>query len=83
MTKQIVHVARNQIASNTKHNTDEPVLIIRGNHKSTRVRGVELVDTATGKVMGHFVYQPHKPLACGARAWLSLDTNTMFAREIS
>jgi len=81
MTRQIVHVARQQIASNAKHGTNEPVLIIRANSRSKRAMGVELVDTATGKVMGHFVYSPHEPLACGARAHLLLDTGVMLARE--
>lgn len=77
MVKQLVHVARQAIQRNLKHGTNEPAIIVRGTGRGHKV---ELVDTATGKVMGRFIYSPEKPLACGARCWLEMNTDTMSAR---
>ena len=76
----IIHVARNAIASNAKHGTNEPAIIHRTGRKSKRHNELELVDKATGRVFGKFVYSPHQPLSCGARVWLSIDDDNVEVR---
>jgi hypothetical protein len=69
----IIHVAQDAIRRNAKLGTDDPAIIVRRGRKATRHKGIELV--VDGKVVGQFIYQPHKPLSCGARLWLELAPN--------
>ena len=78
--KQIVHVGRQTIASNHKHGTNEPPLILRDYRGSERAHDIELISATTGQVMGKFVYRPNNPLACGARVFLELNTDVCIAR---
>lgn len=65
----IVAVNRNRIASNRKHNRDDPVLrICEGKYGKPRYANeVE----AFGRV--RVVYRPDAPLPCGARAWVEIE----------
>jgi hypothetical protein len=78
--KQIVHVARQAIASNMKHGLNEPPLIIRDYRGAERHHEIHFVNPATDEVLGRFVYSPDKPLACGARAWIEMHTDKLEAR---
>jgi hypothetical protein len=60
----IVHVNRNTIASNAKHLTNEPPLIIRRGSKREYAHEVELIGPAK------IIHSPHNPLSCGARVWI-------------
>jgi hypothetical protein len=71
--KQIIHVAQDAIRRNAKNGTNEPAIIIRDHRWSRRVHEIEL-QTPDGKVIGKMIYSPHKPLSCGARLWIELDT---------
>lgn len=59
--KTIVHVARQAIASNLKHGTNNPTIIVRRGRKSERFHSVEICGPSQ-MVTGQ--------LACGARVWL-------------
>jgi hypothetical protein len=71
--KQILHVAQDAIRKNAKHGTNDPAIIIR-NYKSGQ-RTHEAALMVDGREVGRFVYRPHKPLGCGARLWLEVDTD--------
>lgn len=66
--RRILHVAQCAIASNRKHGTNEPPIILRDYRGAERAHEVDLV--VDGEVIGRFVYRPHEPLKCGARLWL-------------
>jgi hypothetical protein len=68
--KKIIHVGRQTIASNLKHGLNEPPLIVREGHKSTRCQSLTIVD-ANGIQVAKMVYSPDKPLRCGARVWVT------------
>jgi hypothetical protein len=71
MTKPtIVHVARQAVASNIKHGTAEPTIIVRKGKTSSRHHAVELVGPA--RVVSAFDGS-RKPLACGARVWIECE----------
>lgn len=76
--KQILHVAQCAIAANRKDGGLRPPVIIRNYKGAERANEVELV--VDGKVVGKFVYSPHKPLACGARLWLESDSDALELR---
>lgn len=71
--KQILHVAQDAIQRNRKEGTNEPAIIIRDYKGSERAHEVAIM--VSGKQIGKFVYSPHKPLSCGARLWLEVDTD--------
>lgn len=79
--RQILHVAQCAIAANRKNGTNEPPIITRNYKGSERAHEVELV--VDGKVVGKFVYSPHKPLSCGARLWLESDSDLLELRPIT
>jgi len=79
--KQIIHVAQEAIRKNTKEGTNDPAIICRTYQGSERHHEVEFV-LKDGTVVGKMVYSPHKPLSCGARLWLTLDTDVCYARPV-
>ena len=71
--KQILHVAQDAIRKNAKRGTNDPAIIIRDYKSGQRTHEAALI--VDGREVGRFVYRPHKPLGCGARLWLEVDTN--------
>ena len=67
MSKVIVHVARQAVASNVKHGVRNPVIIVRRGRTSTRHQAVDLVGPV--RVVSAFDGVT-KPLKCGARVWI-------------
>ena len=74
--KKIIHVNQHKIRKNTKHGTDEPVLTIK-TYKENNYAHEAIMRTKDGTVVGKVIYSPHKPLSCGARVWIELDTETV------
>ena len=72
--KQIVHVAQTAIRSRSG-----PPIIVRDYRGAVRAAEVQLVNPETDEVLGRFVYSPDKPLGCGARLWLELQTEKLKA----
>jgi hypothetical protein len=73
--KQILHVAQDAIRRNTKEGTNDPAIIVRDYKGAERAHEVALM--VEGREVGRFVYRPHKPLSCGARLWLEVDTHLL------
>ena len=72
--KKIIHVNQHKIRSNTKNKTDDPVLTIK-TYKDNTYAHEAILRSKDGTVLGKVIYSPHKPLSCGARVWVELDTN--------
>jgi hypothetical protein len=75
MTKQILHVAQDAI----RRKDGSPAIIVRDYKGAIRAHEVELV-LPDGSVVGKFVYSPDKPLSCGARVWLSVESDRLELR---
>tara|TARA_B100000131_G_C17824577_1_gene495131 strand:- start:225 stop:521 length:297 start_codon:yes stop_codon:yes gene_type:complete len=73
--KKIIHVNQHVIRRNTKNGTDEPVLTVK-TYKENKYAHEAILKTKDGVELAKVVYSPHKPLSCGARVWLELDTDT-------
>ena len=71
--KKIIHVNQNIIRRNTKNGTDEPCLTIKTYKENQYAH--EAVLKRDGVIIGKVVYNPHKPLSCGARGWIEFDTD--------
>ena len=74
--KKIIHVNQHKIRSNTKNKTDEPVLTVK-TYKENQYAHEAIMKSKDGLVLGKVIYSPHKPLSCGARVWIELDTDTV------
>ena len=73
--KKIIHVNMHKIRSNTKHGTDEPVLTVK-TYKENCYAHEAVIKTKEGVELARVVYSPHKPLSCGARVWIELETDS-------
>ena len=73
--KTIIHVNQHKIKKNAKHGTNDPVLTVK-TYKSN-------IYAHTAKIHGpsQVVYQPEKPLSCGAKVWIVTDSNVTVKRE--
>ena len=73
--KQIIHVNQHKIRANTKNGTDQPVLTCK-TYKENIYAHEAVIRSKDGVELGRVKYSPHKPLSCGARVWVELDTDT-------
>ena len=73
--KKIIHVNQHVIRRNTKNGTDEPVLTVK-TYKENNYAHEAILKTKDGVEFAKVIYSPHKPLSCGARVWIELDTDT-------
>ena len=80
--KKIIHVRMDEIRRNTKNKTDNPVLTIKTYKSNSYAHEAILKTRKDGTVLGRVVYRPHKPLSCGARVWIELDTDTVDVEEV-
>jgi len=71
--KKIIHVNQHKIKKNTKHGTDEPVLTVK-TYKQNDYAHEAIIKTKNGIEVAKVIYSPHKPLSCGARVWIELET---------
>ena len=74
--KKIIHVNQHKIRFNTKHGTDEPVLTVK-TYKENNYAHEAILKTKDGGELARVIYRPHKPLSCGARVWIEINTNTI------
>lgn len=67
----VVHVNQNVIRSNLKRQQDEPPITVRRGARVVRARAVSIYHN-DGSLVARVVYNPTKPLRCGARVWIEL-----------
>jgi len=72
--KKIIHVNQHKIRKNTKHGTDEPVLTVK-TYKDNEYAHEAIMRTKDGVEVAKVIYRPHKPLSCGARVWIEMETD--------
>lgn len=67
--KTIIHVNQHKVKSNTKNNTEEPVLTCK-TYKTNVYTNEVIIYGQDGLEASRVIYSPHKPLSCGARVWI-------------
>ena len=73
--KKIIHVNQHVLKRNTKQGTDDPVLTVK-TYKDNDYAHEAIIRDVNGNEVARVIYQPHKPLSCGARCWIETDTET-------
>ena len=71
--RKIIHVNQHKIKKNTKHGTDEPVLTVK-TYKQNDYAHEAIIRTKEGVEVAKIIYRPHKPLSCGARVCIEMET---------
>jgi len=72
---KVIHINTHTLRNNTKTGANDAPIIVRKYSRSSMqpiyCHGVDLKVNDTK--IGRLVYQPDKPLDCGARIWLEID----------
>lgn len=67
--KTIIHVNQHNIRRNATKGTTDPVLTVK-TYKSNTYAYQAIIKDDNGNEIARVVYQPDKPLSCGARVWI-------------
>ena len=67
--KTVVHVNQHNIRRNATKGTTDPVLTVK-TYKSNTYANIAIIKDKDGNELAKIVYQPDKPLSCGARVWI-------------
>jgi hypothetical protein len=67
--KTIIHVNQHKVKSNSKNNTQEPVLTCK-TYKSNDYAHEALIFDGNGNEVARVIYRPNDPLSCGAKVWI-------------
>ena len=67
--KTIIDVNQHEIKKNAKNGTIDPVLTVK-TYKSNTYANTAIIKDKDGNELARIVYQPDKPLSCGARVWI-------------
>lgn len=69
MPKTIIHVNQHVIKSNRKTGQIDPVLTVK-TYKSNTYAHEAIIKDKDGSEVARIVYNPQKPLSCGAHVWI-------------
>lgn len=72
----VIHINRNVIQHNSKYNVNLPVCRVQIGSKSRYCREVDIQGPS------RMVYQPDKPLKCGAKLWIETDSPVDLIDEV-
>ena len=67
--KKRIHVNQHNIKFNQKHGTNKPVITIKTSKDNTYCNEVQIEGPSK------IIYNPDKPLSCGARVWIETRSN--------
>lgn len=71
--KTIIHVNQHRIKSNAKNNLCEPVITCK-TYKENNYGHEAIIKDKEGNVVAVVRYSPDKPLSCGAKVWVEIDS---------
>ena len=77
MPKAIIHVNRQHIAMNAKDGRNRPVYTIKRGGETRYAREVEILGPC------RMVYDQERQLSCGARAWVTTDSEINLIDEMT
>lgn len=70
--KTRIHVNQHNIKANRKNGTNKPVITCK-TYKSNDYGHAALIKDKDGNVVAKIIYQPDKPLSCGAHVWVETE----------
>lgn len=72
--KKRIHVNQHMIRANKKDGKDRPVFTIKTSTGNTYAKEVNILGPST------LMYQPDKPLSCGARVWIETKADVVIIK---
>ena len=72
--KTIIHVNQHHIKYNVKNKDKRPVFTVKKGKKNVYAEEVKVLGPS------RLVYQPDKPLSCGARVWIETESEVEYIK---
>ena len=77
MTTKLIHVNKNIIQYNSKHNVNLPVCRVTEGKETKYGRTVDILGPSK------MIYDPDNPLKCGAKLWIETEADIVIEDECS
>lgn len=72
--KTRIHVNQHNIRHNSVTGGNTPVFTVKTYKDNLKTNSLHLIDK-DGNIIAEFVYSPDKPLPCGAKVWVEVDSD--------
>ena len=70
--KTKIHINQHIIKYNRKQNKSEPCITVK-DYKENRYASTVYIVDSEGEVVAKVIYNPNKPLTCGAECWVETE----------
>ena len=78
--KKIIHINQHIIKSNSKNNTNDPVITCKTYKSNEYANSLEIKDK-DNVTIAKLIYSPDKPLSCGAKVWIETEATVVLNNE--
>ena len=78
--KKIIHINQHIIKSNSKNNTNDPVITCKTYKSNEYANSLEIKDK-NNVTIAKVIYSPDKPLSCGAKVWIETEATVVLNKE--
>ena len=78
--KKIIHINQHIIKSNSKNNTNDPVITCKTYKSNEYANSLEIKDK-DNVTIAKLIYSPDKPLSCGAKVWIETESTVVLNNE--
>ena len=79
-SKKYIHINKHQIKKNQKNNQRESVISCK-TYNSNQYGNELIIFDENGKETAKVIYNPDKPLKCGAQVWIETNNDVEFIDE--
>tara|TARA_R110000850_G_scaffold41482_1_gene106371 strand:- start:67 stop:309 length:243 start_codon:yes stop_codon:yes gene_type:complete len=80
MMKKIIHINQHIIRSNSKNNTNDPVITCKTYKSNEYANSLDIKDK-NNITIAKVIYSPDKPLSCGAKVWIETESTVVLNNE--
>ena len=70
--KKRIHINQHNIRHNKKHGGNKPVITVKTYNDNIKCNGLTIHGSS------RLMYQPEKPLSCGARVWIETESEITY-----
>ena len=77
MMKKVIHVNAHHIRKNNTLKTETYPVISVKTYKENKYAKEVHIKSKDGEIVAKVVYNPKKPLSCGAKVWIETDTDVV------
>lgn len=78
--KKIIHINQHIIRSNSKNNTNDPVITCKTYKSNEYANSLDIKDK-NNITIAKVIYSPDKPLSCGAKVWIETESTVVLNNE--